>query len=129
MHLPSSRRSAVLPPAPPPRPPAGGPAPPALKADPDVNCPRCHTVLTDPYGIGHCPRCGYCRSLELEGVAVLAASARQRRWTASFRGLRNALRAAPVIFLAVSVALLAVVPLAMLADRRFEPGSRERALW
>jgi hypothetical protein len=100
-----------------------------VKADPDLNCPRCHTILTDPYGIGHCPRCGYCRSLELEGVAVLAASAKPKRWTVELRGLRNALRAAPVIFLAVFVALLVFVPLATLADRRFPPGSRERALW
>jgi hypothetical protein len=130
MHLPSSRRSSVLPPAPPPRPPAGGPAPPHLKADPDVNCPRCHTILTDPYGIGHCPRCGYCRSLEVEGVAVLAAAARRpKRWALTVRGLRRALGATPMVFAAVLVALVAVVPLALLADRRFPPGSRERALW
>lgn len=129
MHLPSSRRTSVLPPAPPPRVPAAGPAPPPLKADPDVNCPRCRTVLTDPYGIGHCPRCGYCRSLEVEGVAVLAAAGKHRRWTLTLRGLQQALRSTPVIFLAVLVALLAVVPLAIMADRRFPAGSRERALW
>ena len=70
MNLPSSsRRTYVLPEAPPPRPPTGSPAPPPLKADPDRNCPRCHTVLTDPHGIGLCPRCGFCRSLAVEGVA------------------------------------------------------------
>ena len=105
----SSRRAYVLPEAPPPRPPATGPVPPPLKADPDRNCPRCHTVLTDPHGIGLCPRCGFCRSLAVEGVAVLAAAGRKQRWAPVFRGLRHALHVAPAALVAVCLALVAVV--------------------
>jgi hypothetical protein len=129
MNLPSSRRARPLAAAPLPRLPAVGPAPPALRVDPLLNCPRCLTVLTDPHGIGLCPRCGYCRSLEVEGVAVLAAMGKHQRWEPVPRGLRHALRVAPAAMLALCVAFGAVVPLAFLADRRFLPGSRERALW
>jgi hypothetical protein len=129
MNLPSSRRARILPPAPPPRPPAAGPAPPQLKADPDSNCPRCHTILTDPYGIGLCPRCGYCRSLSVEGVAVLAATGKVRQWPIALPGLQHAARVAPAAIFAIAVAFLAVVPLAYLADQRFPIGSRARAIW
>jgi hypothetical protein len=38
-------------------------------ADPSL-CPRCGGKLTNPDGIGWCPGCGYCRSLEDEGAEV-----------------------------------------------------------
>src|SRR5262249_37205044 len=107
MNLPPSRRAAVLPPAPPTRPPVASPAPPALKPDPNLNCPRCHTILTDPHGIGMCPRCGFCRSLQVEGVAVLAATARQPRWDPSLHGLRHAMNVAPAALLIVLFSLVA----------------------
>ena len=130
MNSPSSRRAYVLPEAPPPRHlRRQSPVPPPLKADPDRNCPRCHTILTDPHGIGLCPRCGFCRSLAVEGVAVLAAAGRKQRWAPVFRGLRHALHVAPAALVAVCLAFVAVVPLAYLADQRLAPGSRERALW
>ncbi len=127
MSPPPSRTAPVLPPAPP-RPPAGSPAPPAIRVDPSHHCPRCHTLLTDPHGIGLCPRCGFCRSLEVDGAAALAAAGRPRR-VGGWHDLPQALRAAPAAFVAVAVAFAAVVPLALVADRHFPPGSRARALW
>jgi hypothetical protein len=129
MKAPSSRQVVALPPAPPPRPPAVGPAPPKATSDPNVNCPRCHTVLTDPHGIGLCPRCGFCRSLSAEGVAVLAATGKVRPWSPAIPGLQHALKAAPAALIAVAVAFVAVVPLAYVADQRFPVGSRARAIW
>ncbi len=38
-------------------------------------CPRCGGKLTNPDGLGWCPGCGYCRSLEEEGKALAAAPA------------------------------------------------------
>jgi hypothetical protein len=76
-----------------------------------------------------CPRCGFCRSLQVEGVAVLAATRKQRLWKHVFPGLQQALRGAPAALVALAVAFVAIVPLAILADHRFPPGSRERALW
>src|SRR4051794_28944721 len=37
----------------------------AAPADPSL-CPRCGGKLTNPDGLGWCPGCGYCRSLEEE---------------------------------------------------------------
>jgi hypothetical protein len=37
-------------------------------------CPRCGGKLTNPYGLGWCSACGYCRSLEEEKVNVPAAA-------------------------------------------------------
>jgi hypothetical protein len=42
---------------------------PAAPADPAL-CPRCGGKLTNPDGLGWCPGCGYCRSLEEENAAV-----------------------------------------------------------
>jgi hypothetical protein len=78
--------------------------------------------------MGLCPRCGFCRSLEVDGAAALAAAGRPRL-VGDWRELPHALRAAPAAFVAVAVAFAAVVPLALVADRHFPPGSRERALW
>jgi hypothetical protein len=85
--------------------------------------------LTDPQGIGLCPRCGFCRTLAVEGVAVLASAGQKTNWEPTVRGLRHALRVAPAALLIVCVALVAVVPLAYSADLRLAPGSRERAVW
>lgn len=124
-------RSAALPAAPLPRPLSQrGPAPPVFPVDPDRNCPRCQTVLTDPHGIGLCPRCGFCRSLQVEGAAVLAAARkRQYRGAVNLSGLWQAIRVAPAALLIVCAASLAVVPGAYFASQRFAPGSRERAIW
>jgi hypothetical protein len=129
MNLPSSRRARRLPPAPPPRASSGAAVPQPLKVEQEANCPRCHALLTDPHGIGLCPRCGYCRSLHLEGVAVLAAAGKLRLCPPVLPGLRHSLRVAPAALLAVSVAFVAVVPLAYLADQRYPLGSRARAVW
>src|SRR5260370_27869428 len=53
-------------------------APPAettAEATPEVPpCPRCGGKLTNPEGLGWCPNCGYCRSLEQDTkTAALAA--------------------------------------------------------
>lgn len=41
------------------------PAAPAPTATPATDaCPKCQKPLTDPNGLGWCPACGYCRSLE-----------------------------------------------------------------
>src|SRR5438132_8108230 len=48
--------------------PAAAPAPAV------VPCPRCGGKLTNPEGLGWCPSCGYCRSLEQDAKkAALAA--------------------------------------------------------
>jgi hypothetical protein len=125
MNLPSLLRAPV-PKSVPPR-PAGDPVPPS-KSETDVNCPRCYTKLTDPSGLGLCEHCGYCRSLELGGVAVLAG-ARSGPWQTLLRGLKQALIVAPPATFALCVAFVAVVPTALIADQRFAPGSRARALW
>jgi hypothetical protein len=41
----------------------------AVTADPSA-CPRCGGKLTDPDGLGWCPACGYCRSLEEEKANI-----------------------------------------------------------
>jgi hypothetical protein len=59
------------------RSPKGRPAPakvPETEAPDDPSlCPRCGGKLTDPDGLGWCPGCGYCRSIEEEGKAIAAA--------------------------------------------------------
>src|SRR5260370_41891839 len=45
-----------------------------------VPCPRCGGKLTNPEGLGWCPSCGYCRSLEQDAnKAALAAPPAPRR--------------------------------------------------
>jgi hypothetical protein len=85
--------------------------------------------LTDPHGIGLCPRCGFCRSLAVEGVAVLASAGQKPQWEPTIGGLRHALRVAPAALVVVCVAFVTIVPLAYFADQRLAPGSRERAVW
>jgi hypothetical protein len=46
----------------------------AAPADPAL-CPRCGGKLSNPDGLGWCPGCGYCRSLEEEGQTVAAVPA------------------------------------------------------
>jgi hypothetical protein len=36
-------------------------------------CPQCQLKLIDPKGLGLCPQCGYCRSLEIEREEASAA--------------------------------------------------------
>ncbi len=109
-------------------PPAAGPAQMPPQMEPGRHCPRCQTVLTDPLGIGLCPRCGYCRSLELKGAAVLAAPP-PPLWKTAADGLWQALGSAPAACFPVFVAALIVVPMALVADRQFPAGTRGRALW
>src|SRR5947209_929072 len=54
-------------------PPAPAVVPPAPAA---VPCPRCGGKLTNPEGLGWCPSCGYCRSLD-EGVSKAAVAVSQ----------------------------------------------------
>src|SRR5690348_15640877 len=50
------------------------------EATPEVPlCPRCGGKLTNPEGLGWCPSCGYCRSLEQDAKkAALATPAKPR---------------------------------------------------
>jgi hypothetical protein len=51
-------------------------APAAVPAPGAVPCPRCGGKLTNPEGLGWCPSCGYCRSLD-EGAGKMAIAAAQ----------------------------------------------------
>lgn len=59
------------PPGPPPRTPGGVPT--AAPPRPTL-CPRCGGKLTNPDGLGWCPGCGYCHSLEEEKGKVAVAA-------------------------------------------------------
>src|SRR5579864_4911802 len=55
-------------------------APSAESSPATVPCPRCGSKLTNPEGLGWCPSCGYCRSLEDDASkAALATPAASRR--------------------------------------------------
>src|SRR5438132_9975401 len=60
--------------------PAAAPAPAV------VPCPRCGGKLTNPEGLGWCPSCGYCRSLD-EGPGKTAMAVPQGPRTPSSLGI------------------------------------------
>jgi hypothetical protein len=54
-----------------PAPPVDAITPEPKKTVPEVTeCPRCKSKLVDVAGLGWCPRCGYCHSLEQDRAAV-----------------------------------------------------------
>jgi len=59
---------------PPPEPPPAVILPEVISSpvprEPDAVCPRCAIRLIDPNGMGVCPVCGYCRSLDRDAVKV-----------------------------------------------------------
>jgi hypothetical protein len=94
-------------------------------------CPRCATKLTNPDGLGWCPGCGFCRTLEEEGKA-LPLPEPERPKKPSVLGateLGEAMRYMPgwVWLLLGGIALVASVSVA--ADYLLPEDCLARALW
>lgn len=100
-------------------------------------CPRCQTELTDPNGLGLCPQCGYCRSLEESpslppeetpsavNTPLKSLESAAPNVVAAWR----AMQLLPVSTWPMLVGGLCLLPACYLADRRLATDSRERALW
>jgi hypothetical protein len=92
-------------------------------------CPRCQKKIVDPGGLGWCPACGYCSSLDDERAKQLLArsTAAAPRPRASMQFMAGQI---PLWFwvLIGGTAVVAVVSLAV--DSWLEPGNTfNRALW
>lgn len=95
-------------------------------------CPRCLAGLTDPDGLGLCPRCGYCHSLEEAPSVSLSDQATVVEAAPSNNQVVLGMRAVgqlPLITWPILLGCLSLLPLCYFADRRLLPDSRERALW
>jgi hypothetical protein len=95
-------------------------------------CPRCAKPLTDAAGLGWCPACGYCRSLEESQVSVPETMHQAPEQKTSMGGLVELGQAVGGLPRWVWIMLLGVVGFAaisMLPARQLAPNSFERALW
>jgi hypothetical protein len=100
----------------------------AIASDDELFCPRCRNPLIDARGLGLCQACGYCRSIEEE---CLPPGARLPRWMTRF-GLvpfGELLARMPAWVWGVVAAVLAVLPICHVADRRLPADSPQRAYW
>ena len=94
-------------------------------------CPRCSAKLTNPEGLGWCPACGYCRSLEQDaGKAALAAASAARKPSAlGFVEFFELLGRLPR-WLAILVGGITIVGMVSVAANIILPDdSLVRALW
>src|SRR5439155_25857678 len=94
-------------------------------------CPRCNGPLTNPEGLGWCPKCGYCRSLEEDAnKAALAAPPAARRPSAlGFVEFFEVLGKLPSWLWPLLGGIVGVVVLSFAADFVLPNESLSRALW
>lgn len=101
-------------------------------------CPKCKGKLTDPTGLGWCPKCGYCRSVEAEaGRVVEAIPGPQAARKPSFMGMREFLELilhAPAWVKILTAGVVIIVAISYAAGKYLPVGSEEqgslaRALW
>jgi hypothetical protein len=103
---------------------------PAAPAAPTV-CPRCDGKLTNPEGLGWCPGCGYCRSLEEEGKTVVVEAEPAAR-SPSLLGateLGEALRVMPGWVWPLLGGSALAAGLSVAADYQLPEDSFIRAVW
>jgi hypothetical protein len=94
-------------------------------------CPRCGKPLTDAAGLGWCPACGYCRSLEETAGHAEVAEAEKAK-VASVAAAPAAAAAPFVIPAWPFPLLLGMIGLAAVSwymGTKLAPNSLERALW
>jgi hypothetical protein len=104
--------------------------PPSRKTvfDDELFCPRCRNPLIDARGLGLCQACGYCRSIEEE---CMPRGARLPRWMTRL-GLvpfAELLGRMPAWVWGIVAAVVAVLPVCHVADRRLPAESPQRAYW
>jgi hypothetical protein len=96
-------------------------------------CPRCGTRLTDPDGLGWCPGCGYCRSLEEEGRAVVAdapePAAPKKPSLLGHSEFGEAMRLMPGWAWPLLGGMAAIATICVLADYLLDEECLARALW
>jgi hypothetical protein len=100
-----------------------GKAPAAISA-----CPRCAKPLTDPTGLGWCPACGYCHSLEEDRAKLnLKPAPKAKQAPVVVPGMAPAQFPVWACVLIAGMIVLAVVTL--LASRQFPLKPLHRAIW
>jgi hypothetical protein len=106
-------------------------APPAESAPEVVPCPRCGGKLTNPEGLGWCPSCGYCRSLEQDAnKAALATPTTARKPSAlGVVEFGEMLAKVPRWFWGTLGGIAVVVVISLAADFTLAEESLPRALW
>ena len=98
---------------------------------PSAPCPRCGGRLTSPEGLGWCPSCGYCRSLEGDGdkLAVEAPSAPRQPSALGIVEFFELLGKLPVWLWVLLGGTLIVAVLSVAANCVLPDDSLPRALW
>lgn len=94
-------------------------------------CPRCGAKLTDPEGLGWCPGCGYCRSLEEEGQALPAAApaAAKKPSALGASEFGEAMKRMPSWAWPLLVGVAVVLGMSIAADTLLPEDCLARALW
>ncbi len=113
----------------PPAPPEKAPEE-VAPSDPSI-CPRCQGKLTNPAGLGWCAGCGYCRSLEEEGPAVLPPEPAPSRKPSALGATEfgEAMRRMPAWAWPLLGGTAAIAFLAIAGDCLLDDDCLERALW
>ena len=109
--------------------PADKPSPSRQTAsDDELFCPRCRNPLIDARGLGLCQACGYCRTIVEE---CMPRTAFAPRWLARLGLLQcwELLDRMPAWVWGVLAAVVAVLPVCHVADRRLPLDSPQRAYW
>lgn len=106
---------------------------PATESAPAAPCPRCGGKLTNPEGLGWCPSCGYCRSLEEDANKVALAIAPVKRQPSALGLVEffEVLSKLPGWLWGLLGGIAAIVGLSVAADCFLLPpgDSMARALW
>jgi hypothetical protein len=95
-------------------------------------CPRCNSNLTDPSGLGWCPGCGYCRSLEVEGKTIAPAPKPATPKKPSALGaseFREAMRRMPRWVWPLLAGMAVVAGIAVVGDYLLDEVCLARAVW
>jgi hypothetical protein len=100
------------------------------EAIPLDQCPSCKGKLTNPEGLGWCPKCGYCREVEREKQTDSVEPAQETK--PSFLGWRETLdlvRDLPPWFWVMVAGMIVILGVSLSTRWFLGPQSRTRALW
>ena len=103
----------------------------AATVDPAL-CPRCGDKLTNPDGLGWCPSCGYCRSLEEDGKTIAPPTEAATAKKPSLLGASEfgeAMRRMPMWFWPLFGGVLFLAGGSVAADYLLPEDGLARALW